>query len=220
MSCCGNTVVSTKAPPCSAERAAISGPWAVVPYSSGEVFALRRTNGRVVWADNFSAFRGGKGLTSMATIGGYPVIDRGMVLVSSHSGRLAALDLTTGNRLWERRLGGFNPPWPAGDYVFAIDRKNRVLSLRREDGRVRWVTTLPLFSDPEERAGPIAVHGPVLAGDRLLVTDSTGKVTALSPYTGAILGSIDVGSPVFLPPVVVDKTVLVLDDGGTLTAYR
>ncbi|MEC8028099.1 MAG: PQQ-binding-like beta-propeller repeat protein, partial [Pseudomonadota bacterium] len=67
--------------------AAMSGPWAVVPYSSGEVFALRRTNGRVVWADNFSAYRGGKGLTSMATIGGYPVIDRDMVLVSSHSGR-------------------------------------------------------------------------------------------------------------------------------------
>ena len=199
---------------------AMSGPWTVVPYSSGEVFALRRTNGRVVWADNFSAYRGGKGLTSMATIGGYPVIDRDMVLVSSHSGRLTALDLTTGTRLWERRLGGFNPPWPAGDYVFVIDRKNRVLCLRREDGRVRWVTALPLFSDPEERADPITVHGPVLAGDRLLVADSTGRVSALSPYDGAILGSIKVGAPVFLPPVVVDQTVLVLDDDGTLTAYR
>ena len=101
-----------------------------------------------------------------------------------------------------------------------IDRKNRVLCLRREDGRVRWVTALPLFSDPEERADPITVHGPVLAGDRLLVADSTGKITALSPYTGAIMGSVKVGSPVFLPPVVVDKTVLVLDDGGTLTAFR
>ena len=82
------------------------------------------------------------------------------------------------------------------------------------------MTALPLFSDPEERADPITVHGPVLAGDRLLVADSTGRVSALSPYDGAILGSIKVGAPVFLPPVVVDQTVLVLDDDGTLTAYR
>ena len=69
------------------------------------------------------------------------------------------------------------------------------------------------------RCSPVTVE-PVLAGDRLLVADSTGRVSALSPYDGAILGSIKVGAPVFLPPVVVDQTVLVLEDDGTLTAYR
>ena len=68
--------------------------------------------------------------------------------------------------------------------------------------------------------GQISMRGPILAGERLLVTDSTGRVTALSPYDGMILGSTKVGAPLFLPPVVAGKTVLVLDDDGTLTAYR
>jgi hypothetical protein len=55
---------------------------------------------------------------------------------------------------------------------------------------VKWVTPLTQYQD-EKRHKPILWAGPVLASDRLLVGGSTGELLALSPYTGEIIGKLD-----------------------------
>src|SRR3546814_13420392 len=59
---------------------AVDGETVVVPYSSGEIFALRVENGRVVWSDNLTAVRRADALSSLADIRAAPVVDRGLVL--------------------------------------------------------------------------------------------------------------------------------------------
>ena len=78
----------------------------VVPYSSGEVVALRVENGRVVWTETLTALRRSDAVTAIAHIRGRPVIDRGIVYIVGHSDRTVAVDLRTGTRLWEVRVGG------------------------------------------------------------------------------------------------------------------
>jgi outer membrane protein assembly factor BamB len=62
--------------------------------------------------------------------------------------------------------------------------------------------------------------GPVLAGDRLLVAGTTGDLLAVSPYTGEILGKLDVRDPVRLAPIVANRTIYVLTESGRLIALR
>ena len=40
------------------------------------------------------------------------------------------------------------------------------------------------------------------------------------PYTGQILGETQVDGNIFIEPVVADKTLLLLDKQGNLTAFR
>ena len=80
---------------------AVDGNIVVVPYSSGEIFALRAENGRQLWAENLAAIRRVDAVSALADIRGRPVIDRGRVYAISHSGRMVAIDLPTGRRLWE-----------------------------------------------------------------------------------------------------------------------
>src|SRR3546814_4596588 len=65
---------------------AVEGDIVVVPYSSGEIFALRVENGRVVWSDNLTAVRRVDALSSLADIRGGPVIEdrKSTRLNSSH----------------------------------------------------------------------------------------------------------------------------------------
>ena len=62
--------------------------------------------------------------------------------------------------------------------------------------------------------------GPVLAGNRLIVTGTNGTIVTVDPTTGAIQGQTVVGAPVSLSPVVANSTLYVLDDRGRLNAYR
>ena len=199
---------------------AVEGSTVLTPYSSGELYALLAENGRVVWVENLASIRTLSAIARLADIRGNPVIDRDLAFAVSHAGRMAAIDLRTGARVWERPVGSVHMPWVAGDFLFVTGLNGEVVAMSRRDGRVRWVHRLPPFEDMEDRKGPIQYTGPVLVGDRLLVGSSEGFVYAISPYTGELLGHIEIGDPVYVSPVVADGTVYILGNDGTLHAYR
>src|SRR6516225_4190401 len=85
---------------------AVEGEVVVAAYSSGEIYALTVETGRPLWSDNLASTRNVDAVSTLADIRGRPVIDRGRVYAASHSGRMAAIDLRTGERAWEQELGG------------------------------------------------------------------------------------------------------------------
>jgi len=192
----------------------------IAPYSSGEVFALRIESGRPVWSDSLTAIRRVGALATLADIRGMPVVHEDRVFAVSHAGRTAAIDVTSGVRAWEQQFGSINMPWVAGDFVFVLTLQADVVALTRDDGRIRWVASLPRWRNPEETSGPIVWAGPVLAGNRLILVNSEGDGVILSPYTGEELGVFDLEGPSQIMPVVAGGTLFVLTDNGVLTAYR
>ena len=48
------------------------------------------------------------------------MIDRGRVYAVGQSGVLVAIDLRTGQRLWEVPMAGIYEPWVAGDFLYAV----------------------------------------------------------------------------------------------------
>ncbi|MBC6440315.1 MAG: PQQ-binding-like beta-propeller repeat protein [Rhodospirillales bacterium] len=199
---------------------AVSGSVVIASYLSGELYALRAENGRVVWVDTLAYAARFGSLAALNDINGSPVIDRGLVFAISHSGRLVAIDLASGARVWERDIAGVQTPWVAGDYLYVVTIDGHVICLFRLDGRIRWVTTLPQFENLEDREDPIQWTGPVLAGDRLLVAGSDGRAASVSPYTGVVLGMVDLGSGLPLSPVVASEIVYFVEEAGELIALR
>jgi outer membrane protein assembly factor BamB len=199
---------------------AIAGDTAVVAYSSGEVYALRIENGHSEWSDSLATAQPMGALSSLADVHGRPVIDRGRVFAVSHSGRMVAIDLRTGDRVWEQDIGGTQGPWVAGDYVFVLSDDARLICLTWKDGRVRWVTNLPRYEEPKKKRDRIRWTGPVLAGDRLIVISSLGQAFSVSPYTGQAIGTTDFPAGVFIDPVVADNTLYVLTNDARLIALR
>ena len=197
----------------------------ILAYSSGELYALQTNNGRIFWGDNLSVMRGSSGVARISHVRGNPVIDENMVFATSHSGRLIALDLKTGRRLWELPIASRVMPWVAGNYLYIVSTGRQLICLTKRDGRVKWITKLPEFSfkDPlplKKEKIVIEYSEPLLAGDRLIIASSIGKIYSVSPYTGRILGETQLDGSIFIEPIVADKTLLLLDKQGNLTAFR
>ena len=192
----------------------------VAAFSSGEMSAFRIENGSNIWTDNLSAVKLAGAVNSIADIRGLPVIDRGMVFAISYNGRMAALDLLTGERLWQREIAGAETPYAAGDTLFAVTANQQLVALSRETGGIRWIFTLPQFEDPKERKNPIVWTGPVLAGNRLIVAGSKGRVIDINPLDGTKQNEWKAEGAITLPPLVADGTLYLLTEGGKLTAYR
>lgn len=199
---------------------AIDGSVAVVPYSSGEVFALRLENGATQWSESLTGIHRTGAASSLADIRGLPVVDRGRVYVAASSDMLAAIDLRSGRRVWDRQLGSLQTPWLAGDFLFIISNNNELTALEAKSGRVKWVLPLQRWEDEDDKTGAVVWTGPVLASDRLIVVGSNGWALSVSPYTGEVLGREEMPDAVNIPPVVAAGTLYFLTDDGDLIAYR
>ena len=197
-----------------------SGEYIVAPFTSGELVGLRVDNGRSVWNETMIGSRGEvRAFGNLTDIRGRPVIDRNTVLAMGTSGQLAALELRSGQRVWDRAIGGYQTPWVAGQFLFVTTNNADVVALSRSNGKIKWVTPLTQFQD-EARRKPVLWSGPVLAGNRLLITGSLGDLLAVSPYTGEVMGKVNLRDPVRLSPVIANRTIYVLTDSGRLIALR
>ncbi len=193
---------------------------AIVPFSSGELLALRVESGRDLWTDSLAALRRTDVLSSLSQIRGRPIVDRGRVYAVSHSGQTAAIDLRSGQRVWDAEIGGQESPWIAGDYLFMLTNESELICLSRDTGRIYWIRPLPRFEDPDDKEDPIVWTGPILASDRLIVAGSQGTALAVSPYDGRIIGEQDLPDGVSVAPIVADRTLYVLTDDAEIVALR
>ena len=192
----------------------------IAPYSSGQLVALRVDNGRVLWEESLTSVRQANAISAISDIRGRPIIDRGLVIAISNGGQIIAVDLRTGKRVWQKDIGSLESPWVAGDYIFTLTNQAEVVCLSRKNGSVHWVKSLEKYKNPEELSGLILWTGPILASDRLIIAASTGLALAVSPYTGKILGYIDMPDGVSIPPVVANGNVFFIADDAELVAYH
>jgi len=199
---------------------AVAGDTVIVPYSSGELYALRMQNGQVAWSDVLSRSGQVTALSELDDIAGRPVVDRGVVYAISHSGVMAAIKLSSGDRIWSRNVGGIETPWTAGDYVYVVTPNGKLLCLTGKDGKVRWVHQLPQWEDAVNNEHPINWSGPVLVSNKLILVSSDGYAEAISPYDGHMMGRIDLEDGASVAPIVANGTMYVYTDDGTLAAYR
>ncbi len=189
---------------------AVASGLVVAPFPAGDVAAFQAGSGKAAWRDSLSRTSD----TSASGILGdpaRPVIDRGVVYAVSHGGRMIATSASSGARVWTRNLASTQMPWVAGENIFVVDVTGKLVALSRRDGKVRWISELPVS---------VRWSGPVLAGSRVWVVSGEGLLVGADARTGALGTQIDLDTDVFVTPVVAGGRMYILADDADLIALN
>jgi outer membrane protein assembly factor BamB len=192
----------------------------VAGFSSGELNAYRYENGRLVWQDQLARTSITTSVSSLSDIDADPVIDSGQVIAVGQGGRMVALELISGQRMWELGIAGISTPCVVGEWAFVVTDDAKLIAVERRSGKIRWINQLPEFRREKSKKGQISYTGPVLAGGRLIVAGSNGVLVNVDPATGTFQSQTNVGAGVRLRPIVANQTLYILDEDGRLHAYR
>ncbi|OYX66991.1 MAG: pyrrolo-quinoline quinone [Sphingomonadales bacterium 32-64-17] len=192
----------------------------VAGYSSGELIAYRYENGRNLWSDALARTSISTQVGTLTDVDADPIIDGGRVYALGQGGRMAAYELTTGQRIWELTLAGISTPSVVGEWVFTLTDDSRLFAIQRSSGRIRWMNQLDRWRKPKDREGPIFWTGPVLASNKLWMASSQGEVRTVDVMSGEDTLFTELKESVSLPPVVANETLYILDDSGRITAFR
>lgn len=192
----------------------------ISPMSSGELTALHADNGSVMWTDSLSPSMQTGGISSLPDIAALPVIDKGAIFAVSYGGKIVSIDQATGQRIWTRDIGGAKDPWVSGNMIFFISSNAELVALGRDTGTMAWVKSLAEFDKEGKSNNSLMWNGPILAGDRLIITSAGESLLEISPQDGTLIRKTDLGFHVALPPVVAGQTLYLVNDDGTLSAWK
>lgn len=173
-------------------RVEVSSEVLALPTGANGVLVIRTVDGRVYGMDADS----GKRIwvydrtVPLLTLRGNsaPVIQNGIVIVGSDSGKLAALTLKTGTVLWETQIADPKgrtelermvdidvQPVVVEDVVYVITYQGRLATVQLQSGRMMWARDISSYS------------GIALDQYRVYVSDTESQVWALNRFTGATL---------------------------------
>jgi outer membrane protein assembly factor BamB len=174
--------------------------WADTIYigsASGQMFALRASNGKVRWRKQVGA------------IGCAPLVSAGILYIGTSEGTLIALDAQTGKEKWRYQSRGpiEQTPVASGDYIIASNEADQVVAVDAVTGKFKWQYK---SETPEEYT--LRGHAGVLVdGDLLYTGFSNGTMVALRKDTGSVAWSTSLKGDADRF-VDVDATPLVLGD--------
>ncbi len=195
---------------------AVAGGMVIVPSTSGEIIALTTVAGELRWSDMVSRSFRTLAVSGLADVSASPVVVDGVVYATGVGGRTVAVNLKTGNRVWEQGTGSVHTPVVSGDAVFMVDLDDRATALSRKTGKPLWVTQLPKGEKKERNTWA----GPVLAGGMLWFASNREKFAAVDASNGRLVSTSDIGSPTYVSPIAASGEILILSGDGSLSAFR
>lgn len=201
---------------------AVEGNTVVFPFSSGQLLAVDTQTGVTNWTAQVAGTRIGRAVANIRDVTGDPVISGGRVYGGTSSGRIDAVEMSSGIQDWSSRDGANGPVVVAGGSVFAVNDQAELIRLDAATGGVIWRVPMPYFTDEKiKKQDKIYAHyGPVLAGGRLYVASSDGVLRVFDPASGSLVGKGAIPGGASAAPVVAGQTLYVVGRDGQLHAFR
>ena len=201
---------------------AVTGEYAIFPFSSGQLIGAFKNGGLNRWTDSVGGERLGYALNALDGITAGPVVDGSTVYYGNSTGMIVALNLSDGTRRWSAQEGAVNTVYPVGGSVFAVNDINELVRIDARTGDVVWTVQMPDLI--ERRMGKsraaVAHYGPVVAGGHVIVASSDGALRMFDPVSGALARQIELPSGAASAPVVAGGVLYVVNKDGQLLAFR
>lgn len=206
----------------------------IAGFANGKLVSLNAQTGEVNWNATITVPRGRTDLARLSDIDGLFQASNGSVYVTSYQGRVASVSITDGTIQWARKLSSYTGLAVADGQLFICDTKGQVWSLDARTGATLW---------RQDNLSGREITTPVIMNNTVVVADYDGYTHWLSVDDGQIVArqSMDEvwneahepeynifseeesdGFPrlVTVSPYVVNNTLYVRDNTGTLAAFQ
>lgn len=189
----------------------VAGNLVVSGFANGNLSVVNLYSGQTLWSRQIAIPMGDNPVSQMIDITVNPVVVSGVVYVATYQGRVAAIDLTSGQIIWQQKMSSFAGITADSQRVYVSDAKSRVWSYDEGSGAVDWKQTALLGRQ---------ITGPVVFGSALVVADRYGYLHFLSLTDGHFIARLGLGDGALAAPITYRGMLYVYTSNGDLVAVR
>ncbi len=176
-------------------------------YSSGEIYAYNKETGEVIWSNSLNQNRAINSDFFLNDIDATPIIKNNIVFSSSNGGLMMAINLENGNYIWKKKIATISDFWAASDFLFVIDNNNKLICIKQSNGRIKYIKQLPDYKNEDDLESKIIYNGVLMAGSKLIITNSEGVILVADPQNGKIEQKFKLGENIAHQPIIIDGKI-------------
>ncbi|KGE04987.1 outer membrane protein assembly factor BamB [Pseudohaliea rubra] len=181
-------------------------------FANGRVLAFDAPSGAVSWEARVAIAQGRSEIERIVDIDGTMTIQGSELYAASYQGRLTALDLRSGRKLWQRNVSSFSGVSQGFGNVYVADDDGTITAYLRDGQGMRWEQPALAFRELS-RPTPVSSY--------LAVTDYQGYLHILSQVDGEFVGRTRVDGDGARADMLADGNLLyVFGNSGKLVAYE
>ena len=181
-------------------------------FDSGRLVAVDIKDGQTVWESRIAVPKGRTELERLVDIDAEPLIVDGVVYVVTFQGRIAALDVLSGEVEWRRDMSSHAGIGVDDDAIYVTDASGHIWSLDRSSSASAW---------RQKKLENRRSTAPRRFESYVVVGDLEGYVHWLQIDDGELAGRVRIGKgPIVTAPLVGDELIYVYNSDGTLAALR
>ena len=191
----------------------VGGDVVIASFANGRVVALNAEAGQPVWQYQVGQPQGRTELERLVDIGGQPLVLESAIMVAGYQGKLALIDIRSGQEIWSRPASSYHSPEIGGGNIYLAAANGDVVAFRGSDRRELWV---------QDNLSWRQLTRPAVSGEHLIVGDYEGYLHVLSADDGALVGQRRFDRDGIRVPVQVldNGHLLVYGNGGRMATYR
>jgi len=184
----------------------------IAGFANGKVAALDLDSGKPLWDARVSSSQGSSEIERQVDVSGDLLLSDNVLFAVAYQGRIAALDVHSGRRLWERNASSYVGLSEGFNNVYVAGANGTITAFDKNDQGVRWEQTALARRN---------LSGSATYSNYVAVGDFEGYVHLLSQVDGHFVARERVDSDgVRVAPLVVDDMIYVYGNSGKLAAYR
>ena len=185
--------------------------FAVAGFADGKVLAVSLDNGSVAWEARVAIPQGRSEIERIVDIDGSMATQGVELYVASYQGRLVAVEMRAGRKLWQRNVSSVSGVSVGFGNVYVADRDGTVSAYLRNGQGVRW-QNIQLGYRELSRPTPVSQY--------VAVVDFEGYLHLLSQVDGEIVGRVKPdGSGARADMIADGNRLYVYTNDGKLMAY-
>ena len=179
----------------------------IVSYSSGEIYAIDKKTGESIWSQNLNLNKAVNSNFYLNDIDATPLVKDEVVYSIGNGGLMMAMKIKDGNYLWKKEIAGIVDFWLVGDFLFVINNDNKLLAIHKKTGGIKWILQLPNLKKEKKPQTKILYSGLVMAGGKLLISESGGKLLIVDPISVKIEKTYKIGAKISHAPMVLNNKI-------------
>lgn len=193
----------------------------IAGFSNGEVVVLNAAVGTPLWSSMLVANKQVNSSTDINTIGACPIVENGVIYAISNSNILQAIDLHSGDKVWEKEIGSMQNMLMAGNYLFIISNRNILYAVEKMNGDILWSLDVKeyLFEDGDISSVVYAAP-PLMLSSNLLLAFSNGKVLKINAANGAVIAKTDLDIDISNGLIAAQERVIAVSDDADLIVFK
>ena len=150
--------------------------------ANGKLMAISTETGQPIWQYEVGQPQGRTELERLVDVAGEPLILESAAMIVGYQGKLALIDLQTGQEIWSRPASSLQSPMIGNGNIFVEGANGDITAYRGSDRRELWVQDRLSWRQPTQ---------PVVFEDYLLIGDFEGYIHMLSLEDGSLVGQLE-----------------------------